>query len=348
MSMTTFKSRPRENTDMWPSRKDSLEYGQAGAARKLRETLKVIGATEGEWEASLNVSLSVKVTEFIQKLPKWFLISLGFGIVAFVGLINHLNGPELSSWIFYLVPIFLMTWFTATWAGVIVSIASAFTWVIADFTSGADAFHSAVLYWNGVARLCSFLIFTFILSSIRSLLERERALSRIDFLTGIGNRRYFIELADMEINRARRYRHPFTIVFIDLDNFKAVNDRYGHRAGDKLLRLIADTIQSKIRITDAVARLGGDEFAILLPETGSELAQAIAGKLQKLSMEVMHQQRWPVTFSMGAMTFTTPPLTIDEMLQVSDRLMYVAKSKGKNRIEYEVFEGEGCSLPTTA
>jgi diguanylate cyclase (GGDEF)-like protein len=185
-------------------------------------------------------------------------------------------------------------------------------------------------------RLGYFLILTFVLSALKNALEKEKELSRIDFLTRVGNGRYFIELANMEINRARRYEHPLTVAYIDLDNFKTINDRFGHSTGDNLLRLVADTIKNNIRLTDTVVRMGGDEFAILLPETGPELAEAITRKIQKINLELMQKNGWPVTFSIGVVTFISPPSTVDEILKRSDNLMYSAKNNGKNTIKYEV------------
>jgi diguanylate cyclase (GGDEF)-like protein len=188
-----------------------------------------------------------------------------------------------------------------------------------------------------VARLSSFVILTFILSALKSTLKQEKETSRIDFLTGIRNRRYFIELVNMEINRARRYEHPFTMACIDLDNFKTVNDCFGHSTGDILLRLVARTIQENIRVTDTVARLGGDEFAILLPETGRNGAEVILQKIQKINLDIMRRHGWPVTLSIGVATFTSPPSTVDQTLRISDQLMYHAKNNGKNSIRHEVF-----------
>jgi diguanylate cyclase (GGDEF)-like protein len=141
----------------------------------------------------------------------------------------------------------------------------------------------------------------------------------------------------MEINRARRYEHPFTVVCIDLDNFKIVNDCFGHSTGDILLRLVARTLQQNIRATDTVARLGGDEFAILLPETGQNVAEVILQRVQKINLDIMRRHGWPVTLSIGVVTFTSPPSTVDETLRISDQLMYSAKNNGKNSIQYEVF-----------
>jgi len=277
------------------------------------------------------------IVEYLSKLPQLLLISAGSVMVILVGILNQMAGPELSSTIFYLIPIVLVTWFTRRSIGFIFSILSALTWLIADLSSGTTPFNSDIPYWNGVARLGSFFILAFVLSTLKNTLRQEKEYSRTDFLTGARNRRYFIELLNMEINRARRYDHPFTVVCIDLDNFKTVNDCFGHSTGDILLRLIARTIQQNIRATDTVARLGGDEFAVLLPETGRNVAEVILQKVQKINLEIMRRHGWPVTFSIGVATFTSPPSTVDETLRISDQLMYAAKNNGKNGIQYEVF-----------
>jgi diguanylate cyclase (GGDEF)-like protein len=279
--------------------------------------------------------------EFIMKslsnLPPFALIFVASTLVVLVGILNHLAGPQLAFTVFYLIPIVLVTWFAKRWMGFIFSILSALTWLIADLSSGATYFNSDIPYWNGVARLGSFFILTFILSELKTTLTQEKEYSRIDFLTGIRNRRYFIELVRMEINRARRYQRPFTLVCIDLDNFKTVNDCFGHSSGDILLRFVARTLQENIRATDTVARLGGDEFAILLPETGRNVAETILRKVQKIALDIMRNHGWPVTLSIGAVTFMSPPSTVDETLRISDQLMYNAKNNGKNSIRYEVF-----------
>jgi diguanylate cyclase (GGDEF)-like protein len=279
----------------------------------------------------------MNVKEYLNKHSKWHLITLGFAIVVLVGVIDHITGPELFVSIFYLLPIFLVTWFTERWMGVTISIVSAITWLITDFTAGHAYSYPAIPYWNTIVRLGTFLIMTLILSALKKALEHEKELARTDPLTGVANGRYFITLADMEINRARRYKHSFTVVYIDLDNFKTVNDHFGHSSGDALLRSVAHTIRNNIRATDIVGRLGGDEFAILLPETGPEPAEVITRKVQKVNLDVMHKNEWPVTFSIGVVTFVSPPSTVDEMLKISDGVMYAAKKNGKNAIKYEIF-----------
>lgn len=283
---------------------------------------------------------------YLAKLPQSLLLSIGCVLVLLVGILNHLAGPEHSFPGLYLVPILLITWFTERWIGFILSILAALTWLIVDLTSGATYSISDIPYWNGVKRLSSFFILAIIVSVVKNTLTQEKEISRIDFLTGIRNRRYFIELVNMEINRARRYEHPFTVVCFDLDNFKMVNDCFGHTTGDILLRLVARTIQENIRVTDTVARLGGDEFGILLPETGRNVAEVIIQRVQKVNLDYMRKYGWPVTLSIGAVTFTSPPSTVDEMLRISDQLLYNAKNNGKNSTKYEVFGTRECPAVT--
>jgi diguanylate cyclase (GGDEF)-like protein len=321
-------------------RLDALQHDPACSrttvGRPPQESLAQMGRAISEWGPAPD-SVPGLIMGYLSKLPQSLLISIGFLIVLLVGILTHLAGPELSSAVFYSIPIVLVTWFTRRSIGLILSTLSALAWLISDLTSGATYSQSTIPYWNGVSRLSSFFILSIALSSLKSILKQEKELSRIDFLTGIRNRRYFIELADMEINRARRYEHPLTMVCLDLDNFKAVNDCFGHTTGDILLRLVARTLWENIRVTDTVARLGGDEFAILMPETGRDVAEVIIQRVQKINLDYMRKHGWPVTLSIGVVTFTNPPSTVDEVLRISDRLMYTAKNNGKNSIQYEVF-----------
>jgi diguanylate cyclase (GGDEF)-like protein len=180
-----------------------------------------------------------------------------------------------------------------------------------------------------------FLVVSYILSALKSSLEQQKLTARTDHLTGIPNRRCFYDLAALEMNISRRYQHPFTVIYIDIDNFKTVNDTLGHSAGDSLLRLVSATIRDNIRTADIVARLGGDEFALLLPESGSEAAQAAIRKVRK-SLEDVVQSNWPVTFSIGMVTYLKPPPTVDEMIKRADDLMYSVKDKGKDMVRHEI------------
>jgi len=315
---------------------ENLACGQTEVRSVSEESLAQMGGAVNEWGPTTD-SIPGLNGGYLAKLPQSLLLSMGCVLVLLVGMLNHLVGPEHSSPEFYLVPILLVTWLTEKWIGFILSVFGALMWLVVDLTSGATYSLSDIPYWNGVKRLCSFFILTTIVSVLKNTLTHEKEISRIDFLTGIRNRRYFIELVNMEINRARRYEHPLTMVCLDLDNFKAVNDCFGHSTGDILLRLVAHTIRENIRVTDTVARLGGDEFGILMPETGRNVAEVIMQRVQKINLDYMRKHGWPVTLSIGVVTLTSPPSTVDDVLRISDRLMYTAKENGKNSIQYEVF-----------
>jgi diguanylate cyclase (GGDEF)-like protein/PAS domain S-box-containing protein len=174
---------------------------------------------------------------------------------------------------------------------------------------------------------------------LKVALENEKNLSRVDFLTQIPNRRAFSETLQLEATRSRRYKRPLSLAYIDLDNFKQVNDQLGHETGDELLRLIAQTIVATVRSTDTVSRLGGDEFALLLPETGQDAALEVMTKLSRILLEVVQARQWPVTLSIGLVTFAKPGESVAQMVKAADDLMYSAKTQGKNRVVTAYVEG---------
>jgi diguanylate cyclase (GGDEF)-like protein len=201
------------------------------------------------------------------------------------------------------------------------------------------AFHVSfsTLYQHLIVGLGSYLAVLFVLSVLKSSLEHEKEFARTDYLTGVGNRRSFVEGAHKEIDRARRYGHPFTVIYIDVDDLKVINDRFGHDVGDELLRSLANAVRRELRMTDLIARLGGDEFVILLPEANSDVAELIVRRLQCIGESLMRDQEVPMLFSMGVVTFFHPPFSVDEMLSISDKVMYAAKKNGKHTICREVF-----------
>jgi diguanylate cyclase (GGDEF)-like protein len=136
--------------------------------------------------------------------------------------------------------------------------------------------------------------------------------------------------------RAKRYDRPFTLAYIDLDNFKQINDKFGHSVGDEVLKLVAATIQSNLRQTDIIARLGGDEFAIFLPESNTESAKNSINKIRSLLLKSMEENKWEVTFSIGVITFHEFSYTLDEVIQKADNLMYSVKINGKNNIKVAI------------
>ena len=169
-------------------------------------------------------------------------------------------------------------------------------------------------------------------SRLKSLLAKEHELARIDPLTTVPNRRAFYEALDKELARSLRYRRPFTIAYVDLDNFKKVNDSLGHAVGDELLVEVAAGLRSNLRVSDYVGRLGGDEFALLLPETDATAAKLVLCKLRLRLLEEMKAHCWQVTFSIGAATFLDPPNSLDAIIRMADETMYAVKAHGKDNV----------------
>ena len=275
----------------------------------------------------------MNLIEYVNKQSKRTLILFGVLFIFAVGLVDYIIASEIGLSIFYLPSIFLTTWFVGAWAGILMSFVSTLTWLGIDLLKATPYSLSVTPYWNALGRLGFFLIVVFLQKALRN----EQSLARMDSLTKTANRRYFFKLADNEINKSKRYNRPFSVCYIDIDDFKDVNDIYGHKAGDNLLQTVAATVKSNIRSSDIFARLGGDEFVLLFPETKDDEAREAAFKLQELLMRAMKKNRWPVTFSFGVAIFLTPPETPDDMIIKADRLMYSAKSGGKNLIKYKVF-----------
>ncbi|MDZ7706719.1 MAG: GGDEF domain-containing protein [Trueperaceae bacterium] len=165
-----------------------------------------------------------------------------------------------------------------------------------------------------------------------------RCIAAADNLTGLANRGWFLENLVREVERAQRYVHPLTIGYIDIDDFKAVNDTYGHQAGDRLLQRIARTLQEHVRDVDLAGRLGGDEFMLLLPETGPENARATIERLSEALRSATRDEGYPVTFSVGVLTFASPPDDPSAAIVQADELMYEVKRKGKDGFLHRVIE----------
>lgn len=278
-----------------------------------------------------------RTTEHLSSQSGSRLILKGLLTVGFLGIAECVIGPSLYFPILYLIPIILVAWFGGKKIGIIMCVASAIAGPSDQATPEMFDVSSSALIQHAIVRLGTYLIILFILSVLKGSLEHEKEFARTDYLTGVGNRRSFVEDAHKEIDRARRYEHPFTVIYIDVDDLKVINDRFGHDAGDELLRSLAQAIRRKLRMTDLVARLGGDEFCILLPEADPDMAELIVQRLQGIGESIMGKQGAPMPFSMGVVTFLDPPSSADEMLTLSDKVMYAAKRNGKHTICREIF-----------
>lgn len=176
----------------------------------------------------------------------------------------------------------------------------------------------------------------------REVAERQAAQARLvelattDVLTGLKNRRYFMETASQEFERARRYQTPLSLLMLDADHFKSINDRYGHPVGDEALKALAEHGQRQLREMDLFARLGGEEFAILLPQTDLNAARTVAERVrQSIAAQPVAAEESTVSFtvSIGLAQLEASTTNLDELLRQADAALYQAKENGRNRVE---------------
>jgi diguanylate cyclase (GGDEF)-like protein len=285
------------------------------------------------------------------KYSKALLVVICFAVALAIGVFRYLTGPEWALSAFYLFPIILATWRAGMGAGILISFTSAISWLVADLMM-VNVFSNPIIpLLNETFRLLVFMVVTFIIFKLRTALEKQKDLAGTDPLTSVANRRAFYDLANLELNKARRYHIPISFLYLDIDNFKYINDSFGHPVGDKLLRSVANTIRINIRAIDLIMRFGGDEFGVLLAQTSAESATQVVDKLKNKLLDLVRDNGWPVTFSIGVAAYMNPPASIDEMIDAADAQLCLAKNNGKNRVRYKAIVEEKkmyCTLDTVS
>ena len=271
---------------------------------------------------------------FVRRTP-WQIITITLLLAILVSIVDFESGYELSFSIFYVIPITIGAWYSGKRAGLVLSLFSAALWLTADLTSGHYYTHPAIPYWNALVRLSFFIITALLTATLKKHLQIEKELSRKDELTGLLNRRAFKEDANILFALSARNGRPISLGYIDIDNFKMINDIHGHDEGDRVLKTVTETFRSALRKTDLASRLGGDEFAVLLPDTSITAARVIVSKIQERLLATVKDHNWPIGFSIGVAVFSTLPETPDEAMKQADALMYRVKNSGKNNVLYQ-------------
>lgn len=179
---------------------------------------------------------------------------------------------------------------------------------------------------------------------LRQANERLKVLSELDSLTSTLNRRTFMSVADKQLSLASRHGYPTSLILLDFDHFKQVNDRHGHAMGDEVLMRTINEIRDAVRDTDVIARIGGEEFVLLLPHTGEDgatyLAKRILDKVRNLEV-ALNARSVSVTVTMGGATCLTSTSTLDELMSSADKLLYAAKQAGRDRFIVQAIEAPG-------
>jgi diguanylate cyclase (GGDEF)-like protein len=166
------------------------------------------------------------------------------------------------------------------------------------------------------------------------LFEEVEHRARTDFLTGLANHRFFQATLSIELGRAQRHNHPLSLLIIDLDFLKEVNDRFGHPSGDMVIRTIAETIRATCREIDFAARYGGEEFTVILPETPLSGAIQAAERVRERIAAEEFPGIGSITASVGISSYPVNALSKEDLIRVADQALYVAKNGGRNRVAY--------------
>ena len=258
-------------------------------------------------------------------------------LVAVFGYIDFRATPELSFTISYLIPVLIASRYGGRGAGLWVAAASAAAMTLSDQYGPGDA-SPAVAAWNLASRFGLLASVALLVRSLRTQLAIASHQARTDSLTGLVARRRFLELLEGEVRRTRRYRHPLSLAYLDVDDFKTVNDSQGHHEGDRLLRTIADVLREETRDIDVAGRVGGDEFMLLMPETEPNDARALVERLQRGLASAAREGGLPVTFSIGVLTFLAVPADPEGAVRQVDALMYEVKRGGKDGFRHRIVD----------
>jgi len=254
---------------------------------------------------------------FFARRSPMVILAMALVLAAAIGWIDFATGVYLSFALFYLVPIGLATAYAGRAYGLSMAVICATLGLAGDVAS--DGGHSLYPVWNAATRLGVFVVVVVVLAQLRSAHQKERRLARTDPLTGVANFRWFEEEAQRAMYSSRRYGGPLSLVYLDLDDFKQVNDVRGHAAGDDVLRSVAAALSGSLRPTDLVARIGGDEFVVLLPHTDREGAQRAIERAREQLTET------EISFSVGIIQLDRAVGSIDDLVGKADELMYEAK-----------------------
>ncbi len=252
-------------------------------------------------------------------------------LVGGVYLLNTRTPGELRLGILYVIPVLLAAWHDGMDWGIAFALATS----LLRFSVGIDQMPASTLLdyrvLNEVAYLAVVGVAIAGLSQLRHTHSQLEQLATQDPLTNVLNARAFSQELAQELSRNRRYGRPLALIYLDLDDFKSVNDAHGHATGDAVLRLVADAMRGAVRQADVVGRLGGDEFGVLMPETDGDVAHAAANRLVT-GIRTVFRGTPSVTASIGVVAVSGTEAGTDELLRKADQAMYAAKRAGKDRV----------------
>jgi len=281
--------------------------------------------------------ISKKLNLYLDKIPKFILTVIFVLIISLSGIVEYYFKLNYSILLLSMLLIIYTSWYINKTSSFILSLLSTLLLLNNDVRLFNNNLFANII--NNCIRLFLFVSLSLIINEIKIKFRMIKNLSKTDFLTGILNSRAFNESAKVELKRSDRYKQPLTLIYLDIDNFKSINDSYGHLKGDSVLNAVANVLKENTRLTDIVARVGGDEFAILLPFTGYDASKIFIEKIKTaLSGKIFNEiakDIFMVTYSIGAVTYTDLfPQSVTQMMNEADEIMYSVKKESKNSVKH--------------
>jgi diguanylate cyclase (GGDEF)-like protein len=273
----------------------------------------------------------------LRRLPDWAIFAIGMAMVVAIAALKITVGHDIPVADFLLVPVAAVGWLARSrvYAYTAAACTAAVTVLIAEAGQAEAPLAGALA--TAAMRFALYLVVLTVLGAIRRMHDAREREAATDYLTGAVNARAFEKAAAIELERGRRYGRPLSLIYLDLDDFKGVNDTFGHGAGDNVLAELSHVLRCAVRANDLVARLGGDEFAVLMPEANRFSAMAVARRVREEVARVTLPDGRAVRCSMGVACYVWPPESLDALIHDADKLMYAAKERGKDRIESAEF-----------
>ncbi len=272
---------------------------------------------------------TARVLGRLECVPKPFVASGAALLVAGIAILDWLTPLQLSLAVFHVIPVFLAAWLLGRRAGLAFAIAAAVSWFLSDVLHPEVRTALPLLAGDLATKVLFFVVISELVYALRVTRDLVHDEARTDALTGLLNRRAFYERAKEEIARVRRSGAPLTLAYLDVDDFKGVNDRFGHDTGDRVLVALGRALSRSVRDGDVVARLGGDEFAVLFPEADEEAISALSAQLETAAALELGALGISVGFSIGLASWADSLEGLDDFLRSADSGMYRVKARRK-------------------
>ncbi|TPQ27585.1 GGDEF domain-containing protein [Methylomonas koyamae] len=254
-----------------------------------------------------------------------------------IGFLDGFTGTEVRLTPIYFVPVILAGISLNQVNAYIFAIGCSVVWGISNFHGGLRFSSEWIWVWNLTIQAVAFVIVLELVRQLQNERIKAHEMSMTDTLTGIPNARGFYEQSHSLVSFCHRQQMPIVLAYIDLDNFKTVNDKEGHQRGNDILKIIAQIMKSTFRASDVISRLGGDEFAVILPNTEVSEAHEVLERFRVTTMKEMNIAGNSVSTSIGAIAYSNSPLDLEAMIKTADQIMYDVKHTGKNQVSIKKF-----------